>query len=50
MATTQVALALVVTTLIVIALLTWATIYYVPLVLSEDERADESHGSGGRPS
>lgn len=49
MATTQVALALVATTLIVIALLTWATIYYVPLVLSDDH-ADGTHGSGGRPS
>lgn len=45
MATTQVALALVATTLLVITLLGWATIYYVPLVLSGDD-----HGDAGRPS
>ena len=48
MATTTAALALVATTLLVIALLTWATIHYVPLVLGADDDVEESHG--GRPS
>ncbi len=46
---THVALALIATTLIVIALLVWASIYYVPLVLDGDD-AEEAHGSGTRPS
>ena len=46
---TNVALALIATTLVVIALFTWSTIHYVPLVLYGDDAAEESPDAGGRP-
>lgn len=49
MATTQVALTLIATTLVSITLFVWATIHYVPLILYGDDH-DDSHVDAGRPS
>lgn len=49
MATTQVVLALIATTLIAIALLGWASVYYVPAILSPEGHGDDDH-PGGRAS
>jgi len=50
MATTQLALALIGTTLVGIALLCWGTIYYVPRILNGGDHADDAHADAGRPS
>lgn len=44
MATTQVALALIGITLLSLALLTWATVHYVPAILSADGHGDRETG------
>lgn len=48
MATTEVALALIGTTLVTIAVFCWALIYYIPLLLDGEEH--ESHADPGHPS
>lgn len=55
MATTQVGLALVGTTLVGLTLLCWGTIYYVPRILNGENHAEDSHtddptADAGRPS
>ncbi|MCU4800936.1 hypothetical protein OB920_11205 [Halobacteria archaeon HArc-gm2] len=50
MATTQVALALIGTTLLGFTLLCWGTVYYVPRILNGEDHADDPHADAGRPS
>lgn len=51
MATTQVALMLIATTLIFLAVFVWSLLYYVPLLLREDDHDNEDDvPTGTRPS
>jgi hypothetical protein len=50
MATTQVALLLIATTLVALTVFVWGTIYYVPRILDAGDHADGAHADTGRPS
>ena len=50
MATTQVALVLIATTLVSLIVFSWAVIYYVPQILDGDDHGGETRPDAGRPS
>lgn len=50
MATTQVGLVLIATTLVALTLFVWATLYYTPRILNGDDHTEETHADPSRAS